>query len=488
MKKVVGFMVLAAMVASFAFVSCKAGEDGDTVYIPYTPETKDSEKENKAAEMAQVPVITSQPQGATYTVGTSDVNPLRVIAEVTDGGKLEYQWYQDDVEISGATNKSFTPDVSATGKHDYNCRVTNTLGSSVREKFSDYAKIIVQAGVTTTVAAIPEITAKSPDRTYTSEDNTDPISVTAIVTATENKLSGTLYYQWFIDGREIPDATNYIYEIGKAENVESQKTHKYYCEVTNKANDATDKNHVSETVKSGEICITIIPKGYNLSSAATPEISGEPQSAIYSVDENTRPDVTPLSVSATVTDNGLQKAGTLSYQWYKKDGSIIQGATSETYQPFENGKAPVVETETTYSYYCVVTNTYEAATDPENKVQTKKSADATITIKPLPKPVSPIFSEGKNLPESANGESKVTLSVEATVNDGGTISYQWYKDGTPISGATNSSYEANKSGTYYVEVTNSLRGFSTRIKSNECTVTIGGGSNTGDAGIDIDFN
>ena len=488
MKKVVGFMVLAAMVASFASVSCKAGEDGDTVYIPYTPETKDSEKENKAAEMAQVPVITSQPQGATYTVGTSDVNPLRVIAEVTDGGKLEYQWYQDDVEISGATNKSFTPDVSATGKHDYNCRVTNTLGSSVREKFSDYAKIIVQAGVTTTVAAIPEITAKSPDKTYTSEDNTDPISVTAIVTATENKLSGTLSYQWFIDGREIPRATNYIYEIGKAENVDSQTTHKYYCEVTNTANDATDKNHVSETVKSGEICITIIPKGYNLTSAAIPEISGEPQSAIYSVDENTRPDVTPLSVSATVTDNGLQKAGTLSYQWYKKDGSIIRGATSETYQPFGDGKAPVVETETTYSYYCVVTNTYEDATDPENKVQTKKSADATITIKPLPKPVSPIFSEDKNLPESATGESKVTLSVEATVNDGGTISYQWYKDGTPISEATNSSYEANESGTYYVEVINSLRGFSAKIKSNECTVTIGGGSNTGDVGIDIDFN
>lgn len=481
MKKVVGFMVLAAMVASFASVSCKAGEDGDTVYIPYTPETKDSEKENKAAEMAQVPVITSQPQGATYTVGTSDVNPLRVIAEVTDGGKLEYQWYQDDVEISGATNKSFTPDVSATGKHDYNCRVTNILGSSVREKFSDYAKIIVQAGVNTTVAATPVITAKSADKTYKSEENTDPISVTATVTASENKLAGTLSYQWYINGNKIPNATTNTYTIGKAENVDSPKINKYYCEVTNTANEATDKTHISETVKSGEIIIKIIPKGYDLTSAASPVITIDPQGAIYSVDEA----VSPLSVAATVKDNGLEKAGTLSYQWYNADDTPVEGATSETFQPFGDGKAPVVETETTYSYYCVVTNTYKDATDPENKVQTKKSAVATITVKPLPKPVTPTIPADKNLPESATGESKVTLSVEATVTDGGTISYQWYKDGTPISGATNSSYEANESGKYYVEVTNSL---STTIKSNECTVTIGGGSNTGDAGIDIDFN
>ena len=488
MKKVVGFMVLAAMVASFASVSCKAGEDGDTVYIPYTPETKDSEKENKAAEMAHVPVITSQPQGATYTVGTSDVNPLRVIAEVTDGGKLEYQWYQDDVEISGATNKSFTPDVSATGKHDYNCRVTNTLGSSIREKFSDYAKIIVQAGVTTTVAAIPEITAKSADKTYKSEENTDPISVTATVTASENKLAGTLSYQWFIDGVKLPGATNYIYEIGKAENVDSQTTHKYYCEVTNTANDATDKTHISETVKSGEIIIKIIPKYYDLTSAASPVITIDPQGAIYSVDEATRPDVSPLSVAATVEDNGLEKAGALSYQWYKADNTPVEDATSETFQPFHDGKAPLVESETAYSYYCVVTNTYEQATDTNHKIQTKKSAVATITVKPLPKPVTPTIPADKNLSETASGEAKVMLSVEAKVTDGGTISYQWYKDGTPISEATNSSYEANESGKYYVEVTNSLRGFSTKIKSNECTVTIGGGSNTGDAGIDIDFN
>ena len=265
MKKVVGFMVLAVMVASFASVSCKAGEDGDTVYIPYTPETKDNENENKAAETAHVPQIKTQPQGASYTVGSKNVNPLRVIAEVTDGG-------------------------------------------------------------------------------------------------------------------------------------------------------------------------------------------------------------------------------TLSYQWYKTDGSPINGATSATFQPFDDGKAPFVETETIYSYYCIVTNTYENATDTTHKTQTKQTSTAVITVKPLPKPVAPAIPDGKNLSGTAAGESKVSLSIEASVTDEGSISYQWYKDGAEISGATNPSYEAVESGKYYVEVINSLRGLATKIKSNECTVTIGGGNSSGDAGINIDFN
>lgn len=52
-----------------------------------------------------------------------------------------------------------------------------------------------------------------------------------------------------------------------------------------------------------------------------------------------------------------------------------------------------------------------------------------------------------------------TLSVEATVPEGGTLSYQWYQNGNVIEGATGSSYSARTSEVsstlYSVVVTNS---------------------------------
>ena len=63
------------------------------------------------------------------------------------------------------------------------------------------------------------------------------------------------------------------------------------------------------------------------------------------------PVVQPLTVDASVTDGG-----TLSYQWYSntvnssKGGAIISGANSANY-------SPSADTDGTFFYYCVVTNT-----------------------------------------------------------------------------------------------------------------------------------
>jgi hypothetical protein len=74
--------------------------------------------------------------------------------------------------------------------------------------------------------------------------------------------------------------------------------------------------------------------------------------------------------------------------------------------------------------------------------------------------------------QSVSTGSSVTLSVTATGD--GTLSYQWYKDSTAISGATSSSYtissaSSSDAGTYYVIVTNS--GGSTT--SSSATLTVG---------------
>ena len=83
------------------------------------------------AEYAQVPDITAQPQGAKYYVGDT-ASPLTVTANVTDGGKLSYQWYRNsDGSTSGGTkvgtdSPSYTPDISAAGTYYYYCVITNT--------------------------------------------------------------------------------------------------------------------------------------------------------------------------------------------------------------------------------------------------------------------------------------------------------------------------------------------------------------------------
>ncbi|WP_369355500.1 discoidin domain-containing protein, partial [Lysinibacillus capsici] len=85
------------------------------------------------------------------------------------------------------------------------------------------------------------------------------------------------------------------------------------------------------------------------------------------------------------------------------------------------------------------------------------------------------------------GATNPTLSVGASVSDGGTLSYQWYSNttnstsgGTPISGATNATYAAPTStaGTmyYYVVVTNTNSGVSGNptapVTSNVVGVTV----------------
>jgi hypothetical protein len=72
------------------------------------------------------------------------------------------------------------------------------------------------------------------------------------------------------------------------------------------------------------------------------------------------------------------------------------------------------------------------------------------------------------------GGSAAVLSVTASATEG-TLSYQWYENGTAISGATNASFTAptNTDGTqtYYVVITNTLRGQTATAQSNTVTVT-----------------
>ena len=171
-----------------------------------------------------------------------------------------------------------------------------------------------------------------------------------------------------------------------------------------------------------------------------------------------------VSVSATVTDGG-----TLSYQWYeandeKSEGVLIEGETKSSLQStyiLQNN-----ETEKIFYYYVVVTNTNNNATG--TKSATVTSTRAKVTVNNKTNAALPVITEQPKQAEVLNTK-EFTVSVVATNDNKGTLSYKWYKtdtvdgEGSLIEGANSASYttsiileddETTKDFYFYVEITN----------------------------------
>ena len=167
--------------------------------------------------------------------------------------------------------------------------------------------------------------------------------------------------------------------------------------------------------------------------------------------------ITPPTITKQPTNQTVNEGGTLTlsvvasnatgYQW-KKGGENISSATSATYT-----KQSVAPSDAG-SYTCVVSG--EGGTSVT-------SDEATVTVKALPvitqQPSSQTVNEG----------GSINLTVAAT----GATSYQWKKDGSDISKATNATYSKSgalpaDAGSYTCVVT----GAGGSVTSNPATVTV----------------
>ena len=166
-------------------------------------------------------------------------------------------------------------------------------------------------------------------------------------------------------------------------------------------------------------------------------------------------DLTTTAVTGTelkVVANAPDK-GTLSYEWHKVSGGSdsVVSSDSATYTASDAGE-----------YYVVVTNTRN------NLTATTKSATCNVGTKV--DAAKPTFDTDLK----STGYIGDTLTVKAGVADKGTVSYQWYKDGMPLSGETGESYTPTEAGKYYVIATNTkddVNGNKTaQTKSTECDV------------------
>lgn len=147
--------------------------------------------------------------------------------------------------------------------------------------------------------------------------------------------------------------------------------------------------------------------------------------ATFTVGDLAPPSVSPVLPTslcgvASVEMSTPEIAG-YSYQWYY-NGSLIPGATDFTY----DGTLPGL-------YYVVVDNGTGCTGTSANVELTSEGGDALITL---------------SGPANICTAGSVTLSTTT----GAGYTYQWYKDGAAIAGATSSSYVATTVGAYYVIV------------------------------------
>lgn len=141
-----------------------------------------------------------------------------------------------------------------------------------------------------------------------------------------------------------------------------------------------------------------------------------------------------------------------TYQWYV-DGVAVEGATSSSYT--REG----LTTTGTHSVYCEVTN----------KKGTVTTRIATLNVT---RNFTPVLDSSYPQDASVSVNSSVTSKVQIkTAGSPNEYTYQWYKNGDPIEGATNSSctYTVDEIGTVnvYCEVTNSAG----TVTSRTATIT-----------------
>ncbi|MCL1931751.1 MAG: hypothetical protein FWF55_08040 [Treponema sp.] len=150
------------------------------------------------------------------------------------------------------------------------------------------------------------------------------------------------------------------------------------------------------------------------------------------------PGLSTLSGNVTITPNGTVTVNTkltaaysgtetVTFQWYK-DNTAISGETSVNYTP------------TTAGSYTVTVN----------RAGFNSKTSEAVTVNAAPASGDPAFSGTISI----SPDTGVTINTELTATYSGseTVSYQWYKDGTVITGATSNKYTPTEAGSYTVTV------------------------------------
>jgi uncharacterized protein GlcG (DUF336 family) len=299
-------------------------------------------------------------------------------ATPTNGGSSPaYQWKKNNVNITGATNPTYS--YAPANNDQISCRmISNATCVSVATVYSNYLTMTVLPSqpVSLSIAA-----------------SANNVCAGTLVTFTATPVNGGTapQYQWKKGGSNISGATNATYTYAPANNdvITCQLTSNITCPSGNPAISNAETMIVNPA---STVAVTI-------AASANPVCQGS-----------------SVNMTATPVNGGTSP----TYQW-KKNGSNVSGATNSTYTyvPANNDQLQ-----------CILTSNIACPTS-----NPATSNTVTITVN-APLPVSVAIAANAML---VCAGTQVTFTATPT-NGGATPTYQWRKNSTNITGATNATY------------------------------------------------
>lgn len=370
--------------------------------------------------------------GASGPLAFCSGSSVTLTSSYTDGN----QWYADGLPVNGATGQTLL--VTTSGKYEV---VVTQNGCSV-----------ISAGTSVTVSAQPGTPTITPDGPTTFCQGGS-----VVLTSSAGSIS-----QWYLNGSPIPGggfssslsvSTGGVYTVVANNNNCSSPASAPITVVVNPipARPGVDVSGSLTFCQGGSVTLTSTTSSGNqwfkdgvaiggatnqsfIATAAGSYTVVVTQGGCSSTASVAAPViVNPIPAVPTITPQGstticenatviLQSSSTTGNQWFL-NGNAISGAVLSTYT-----------TSTAGNYTLQVT---------ANGCVGGLSAPVAVTA--LPKPATPSITTTDALTFCSGGNA-LLKSNSAAGN-------QWYRDGQPIAGATNTSYAVTASGTYTVVAT-----------------------------------
>ena len=330
------------------------------------------------------PTLTASVSIAASTTSICTGSPVTFTATPTNGGTVPtYQWYVNGNPVVGQTNSTFTSTTLANGASVSVQMTSNAAPCMVGSPASSIA-----IPITVTTLLVPSIAISSSAPAACS-------GAALTITATPTNGGTTPTYQWFVNGNPVVGQTNATFTSTTLANGASVTV-----QMTSNAAPCLSV----PTATSSPIVVTINPP-----LIASVSISASTVSICINGS---------VTFTATPTNGGT----TPTYQWYV-DGNPVAGQTSSIFTSISltNGASVTVQM-TSNATPCLVGSPATSNT-------------VTIAVNPVLIPAVAIVA---NITTACAGTA---ITFTATPTNGGTVpTYQWYVNGNPVVGQTNSTF------------------------------------------------
>ncbi|WP_315900559.1 calcium-binding protein [Maritimibacter alkaliphilus] len=327
--------------------------------------------------------VTIEGTAAEGEILTADVSTL---ADVDGLGDLTYAWTRDGSVIPGAGTASYTLTAADIGAR-IAVRVSYTDGFGTAESATSAA-----------TAAVLNVNATPTGGISIAGTPTEGQTLTAVTGSLgDGDGLGTLQYQWLRDGLAIDGATGTTYQLDD-DDIGARITLRVSY---------TDGQGTEESLASP-------------ATSAVRNVNDAPTGSVTIEGTAAEGEVLNANITTLADGDGL---GVPAFQWLR-DGTAISGATGAGYTLGADDIGARISVRVSY-------------TDGHGTAERLTSAATAAVVNTNDAPEGEVVIRG----EVAQGS---TLTADtSTLSDGdgvGTLSYQWLRDGTAISGATGGTY------------------------------------------------